>query len=152
MRRKDEEITNLKVIKDIIAKATVCRIGLSVDGDPYVFPVNFGYYDGCLYFHSAPQGRKIEMIRKNPRVCFQVDTDVEIIPAETACDWSVKYRSVIGFGQAELLIEPDEKKHALRSIMSHYSDRKFAFEEESLESVCIICISIEKMTGKISGY
>jgi nitroimidazol reductase NimA-like FMN-containing flavoprotein (pyridoxamine 5'-phosphate oxidase superfamily) len=88
----------------------------------------------------------------NPRVCFQIDTDVEIVPAEKACDWSIKYRSVIGFGKAEFLHSPEEKRRALKTIMSQYSDREYTFTKESLASVCIVCIHIEKMTGKKTGY
>ncbi len=152
MRRKDKEITDKKILEEIIAKATICRIGLSANGEPYVFPVNYGYRDGHIYFHSARQGQKIEMIKKNPRVCFQMDTDVEIVPAEIACDWSIKYRSVIGFGKAEFLNSPEEQRLGLKTIMSHHSDQEFTFAEDSLSSVVIICIHIEKMTGKMSGY
>jgi nitroimidazol reductase NimA-like FMN-containing flavoprotein (pyridoxamine 5'-phosphate oxidase superfamily) len=152
MRRKDKEITDEKVIEEIIAKAQICRIGLSMEGEPYVFPVNFGYRDRCLYFHSAQQGRKIEMIKKNPRVCFQMETDVELIPTEKACDWSIKYRSVIGYGKASFLNNRAEMKEALDTIMSHYSDRNFIYSEESLSSVCIVCIHIESLTGKNSGF
>jgi nitroimidazol reductase NimA-like FMN-containing flavoprotein (pyridoxamine 5'-phosphate oxidase superfamily) len=152
MRRKDKEIPDKKDIEEIIKNATVCRIGLSAEREPYVFPVNYGYHEGNLYFHSAQQGQKIEMMRKNPLVCFQMDTDVEIVPAEKACDWSVKYRSVIGFGKAEFLHSFEEKKCALKTIMSQYSDQEYIFTEESLVSACVVCVQIEKMTGKQSGY
>jgi nitroimidazol reductase NimA-like FMN-containing flavoprotein (pyridoxamine 5'-phosphate oxidase superfamily) len=152
MRRIDKEITDKKDIAEIVKKAIVCRIGLSAEGEPYVFPVNYGYQNGCLYFHSAQEGQKIEIMRNNPRVCFQMDTDVEFVHAEKACDWSIKYKSVIGFGKAEFLHSLEEKKRALEIIMSQYSDREYTFTEESLASVCIVCIHIEKMTGKKSGY
>ena len=135
MRRKDKEITDKKEIEEIVKRATICRVGLSVRGKPYVFPVNYGYQTDCLYFHSAKDGQKIEMMKENSSVCFQMDTDVEILPADIACDWSIRYRSVIGFGKAELLDSPDEKKHALKTIMSQYSDQEYSFTEESLESV-----------------
>ena len=151
MRRKDKEITDKREIERIIRKATACRIGLSADGEPYVFPVNYGYREGLLYIHSAQQGYKIDVIKKNPRVSFQMDTDVEVVPAEKACDWSIKYRSVIGFGRAEFLDSREDKKLALKTIMSHYSDREFTFDDKSLASVCIICIRIEIMTGKIKN-
>ena len=152
MRRKDKEITDKKEIEEIIKKATICRVGLSVGDEPYVFPVNYGYHKGCLYFHSAKDGQKIEMMKENPQVCFQMDTDVEILPADIACDWSIKYRSVVGFGRAKFLDSPEEKKHALKRIMLQYSDREYSFTEESLESVCIVCIHIENMTGKKAGF
>jgi nitroimidazol reductase NimA-like FMN-containing flavoprotein (pyridoxamine 5'-phosphate oxidase superfamily) len=152
MRRKDKEIADKEEIEEIVKKAMICRVSLSVGGEPYVFPVNYGYRDGCLYFHSAQQGKKIEMMRKNPHICFQVDTDVEIVPAENACDWSIKYKSVIGFGKAEFLYSLEEKKQALQTIMSQYSDLEYTFTEKSLASVCIVCLHIEEMTGKKSGY
>jgi nitroimidazol reductase NimA-like FMN-containing flavoprotein (pyridoxamine 5'-phosphate oxidase superfamily) len=152
MRRKDKEIADKKHIEEIVEKAMVCRVSLSDEGEPYMFPVNYGYSEGCLYFHSACQGKKIEMMQKNPRVCFQMDIDVELVPTEKGCDWSIKYKSVIGFGKAVFLHSPEEKKHALKKILSHYSDQEYTFSEDSLASVCIICIHIEKMTGKKSGY
>jgi hypothetical protein len=81
-----------------------------------------------------------------------MDTDVEIVPAKNACDWSTKYRSVVGFGKAEFLNNPEEKIFGLGMIMSHYSDQDYTFDDDSLASVCVICVHIEKMTGKKSGY
>jgi hypothetical protein len=81
-----------------------------------------------------------------------MDTDVEIVLAEKACDWSIKYKSVIGFGKVEFCHSLEEKTSALKTIMSQYSDQDYTFTEESLASVCIVCIHIEKMTGKKSGY
>lgn len=152
MRRKEKEISDRKEIVEIIRKAQTCRIGLCDDGQSYVFPVNYGYKDGFLYFHSAQEGRKIEIIKKNPKVCFQMDVNQEIIQAENACDWSVRYRSVMGFGKAEFVNSLEEKKEALDTIMFHYSSREYIFTEACLNSVCIVRIRIDKMTGKQSGY
>jgi nitroimidazol reductase NimA-like FMN-containing flavoprotein (pyridoxamine 5'-phosphate oxidase superfamily) len=152
LRRKEKEISDKKEIVEIVRKAQTCRIGLCDDDQPYVFPVNCGYKEGFLYFHSAQEGRKIEIIKKNPKVCFQMDVDQEIIPAEKACDWSIRYRSVMGFGNAEFVNSPEEKKEALDTIMLHYSSREYMFTESSLNSVCIVRICIDKMTGKQSGY
>ena len=85
-RRK---ITGINEIEEIINKAGVCHLGL-VDGDePYVVPFSFGYERGALYFHGNMKGRKIELIRKNNRVCFEMETDVEVKEAEQACDWGI---------------------------------------------------------------
>ncbi|MBW1659162.1 MAG: pyridoxamine 5'-phosphate oxidase family protein [Deltaproteobacteria bacterium] len=152
MRRKDKEITDATAIRSIIEKARVCRIGM-VDGNrPYVVPVSFGYHDNILYFHGALKGRKVELLRKNPNICFEFDLLAEPIESETACDWSMRYQSVIGFGQAVFIEDPDEKRKALGAIMAQYTDREFQFPEKMLKATCVIKIEVEQMTGKQSGF
>ena len=107
MRRKEREITSIDAIEKTIKSANVCRIGL-VDGDePYVVPVCFGYERGGLYFHGALEGRKTGLIKKSKKVCFEIDTDVEVVASEKPCSWTVKFRSVIGTGRA-FILENDE--------------------------------------------
>lgn len=152
MRRKDREIEDRDAMESILREATVCRVAFSVNDIPYVVPLNFGYEDGCLYFHSAPEGKKIEMIKQNRNVCFEVDIDHELVEAEKACDWTVRYRSVIGFGKAFLVDDPEEKRRALDVIVGHYSDRSYEYTSEAVSRVAIIRVEIESMTGKQSGY
>ena len=78
MRRKEKEIKDRKEIISILQKAKICRIGLSENNKPYIVPMNFGYKEGCLYFHCANEGRKIGIIKKNNNVCFEIDTDHKI--------------------------------------------------------------------------
>ena len=75
MRRKDLEIKDAKEIEAIIKSGKVCRIALSYDDKPYVVPMNYGYKDNALYFHSAKQGKKIDLIAKNSSVCFEITTN-----------------------------------------------------------------------------
>ena len=152
MRRADREIRDRKAIEDILERATVCRLGLCHRGVPYVVPLSFGYEDDRLYFHSAPEGRKIEIIKENHNVCFEVDVDQQIIESDTACSWTVRYRSVIGFGKAQLLEDLAEKRKALDVILAHYSDKAHEYSEGALEKVAVIRVNIETMTGKQSGY
>ena len=152
MRRRDKEITDKKEIESILERATVCRVALCLDGIPYVVPLSFGCRDNCLYFHSAPEGRKIDMIRQNNNVCFELDTDEGIAESESACNWSVKYRSVIGYGRAYLVEDLSEKRKALGVIVSHYSDRSHEFAEESIDGVAVIKVEIDSITGKKSGF
>ena len=152
MRRPEREIKDRKTIDEILRQATVCRLGLCEGGMPYVVPVNFGYDGDCLYFHSAPEGRKMEIIRANSRVSFEVDVDHEFVPADTACNWTVRFRSVIGFGKAGLVEDPEEKRRALDVILGHYSDGAYEYAEEALDKVAVIRVQIENITGKQSGY
>ncbi len=150
MRRKDKEITDKKEIENILKKSQICRIGM-VDGDkPYIVPVNFGYKHDTLFFHTALEGRKIDLMKKNPNICFEVDHIEKFKKAKLACDWSIEYKSVIGEGRAKLLYDPEEKKKGLDMIMAQYSGRTFEYPVENLEKTLVIKVIIDKMTGKQS--
>lgn len=153
MSRKDKEIKDQKEIEAIIQKATVCRVAFSESDVPYIVPVNFGYKDDRLYFHSASEGKKIEIIKQNNNVCFEMDVDQEFVRSRAPCDWEMKYRSVIGFGKASFVDDLEEKRRALNIIVEHYSDAPpFDYPENEVRNVAIIKIEIESMTGKKSGY
>ena len=152
MRRTDKEISDESVIKSIIEKAKVCRLGM-IDGNrPYIVPLCFGYQDNVLYFHGALKGRKIDLLRKNSNVCFEFDLISEPLEAEDACDWGMRYQSVIGFGKAFFIENPDEKRRALGIIMAQYSDRQYQFPDNMLQATAVIKVAIEGMTGKHSGF
>jgi nitroimidazol reductase NimA-like FMN-containing flavoprotein (pyridoxamine 5'-phosphate oxidase superfamily) len=151
MRRKEKEITEASAIEAIITKSLVCRLALSDDNSPYIVPLCFGYEDKVLYFHGSLKGKKIDIIRKNQKVCFEFDINTEIVKAEDACHWSMKYQSVIGFGKAVFLEDKEEKRKAFNIIMSQYSDRTFQFNDDTLKGMVVIKVEIESMTGKQSG-
>ena len=152
MRRKDKEISDESAIKSIIEKTNVCRLGMVNGNKPYIVPLCFGYHDNVLYFHGTLNGQKIDLIRKNPNVCFEFDLITEPIESENACDWSMKYQSVIGFGKAVFIESSDEKRKALSLIMAQYSDRLSQFPENMLKATAVIKVEIESMTGKQSGF
>jgi len=151
MRRKDKEIKDKNVIESIIKRATVCRIALSESNVPYIVPLSFGYKDNCLYFHSAPQGRKIDIIKQNNNVSFELDIDCELVKKqEDPCSWSMKYSSVIGFGKAFFIEDSAEKRKALNIIVGHYSDNSYEYPVNEINKVAIIKLEIDSMTGKRS--
>lgn len=152
MRRSDKELIDRKDIDDIINRARVCHLALCWDSVPYVVPLNYGYADGCLYFHSAPEGRKIDILRSNNRVAFTMYVDEQIAESDASCNWGTEYRSIIGEGKAYLLNEKAGKEAALHIIMRHYSGREFTFDPLKVDKVVIIKIEISSLTGKGSGY
>jgi nitroimidazol reductase NimA-like FMN-containing flavoprotein (pyridoxamine 5'-phosphate oxidase superfamily) len=151
MRRKDKEIKDTKEIESIISRFDVCRIALSENNTPYLVPVCFGYRDNCLYIHSAADGKKIDIIKKNNRVCFEFDTHKGLIKSENPCDWDMKYCSVIGSGKAFFIENPEEKTRALNIIIEHYSSDAHEYQKNSIDNVTIIKVEIENITGKKSG-
>jgi len=151
LRRQDQEITDRAELERILHRAAVCRLGL-VDGDrPYIVPVCFGYRENALYVHSALQGYKLDILSRHPEVCFEVEVDVQMLPASKPCAWSVHYASVIGWGRAALLQQAEEKRGALAVLIAHYGDQgPCAFSEEALAKMAVIVITIDHMTGKRS--
>lgn len=148
MRRKEKQITKTADIEQILKQGQVCRLGFVNKNVPYIVPMNYGYQDQALYFHSAPAGRKIDLIRANPLVCFEVDELVKMNKAARACDWGVSFKSVIGTGTARILETPAEKKAGLDIIMAQYSDRSFTYPDEMLEKTAVIKVIVQEMTGK----
>jgi nitroimidazol reductase NimA-like FMN-containing flavoprotein (pyridoxamine 5'-phosphate oxidase superfamily) len=137
-------------IEKILARADVGRLGLMADDEPYVVPLNFAYSSGCIYFHTGLEGRKMEIIQKNPRVCFEVDEQVEIVINEQACLSTAYYYSVIAWGTARLLEETDEKMKALELLVKKYaSDKKCEPVPEHALAIVNVCeIKIDRMTAK----
>jgi nitroimidazol reductase NimA-like FMN-containing flavoprotein (pyridoxamine 5'-phosphate oxidase superfamily) len=150
VRKKEKEIHDRAEIEAVIRKAEICRLGLSVDNSPYIVPLNFGFEGNCLYFHTAREGKKIDMIRQNNTVCFELEVDCEVARAERPCDWSMKFRSVIGYGKAFLLTDAEKKRRALDVIMAHYSGQQNEYPEHLVDRLAIIKVEIEGMTGKKS--
>lgn len=153
MRRKEREIKSKKEMEGIIREAIICRLALSVNDQPYIVPLNFGYENNELHFHCAIGGKKMEMIKKNNNVCFEIETDTKLIKGEHACvGWTMHYSSVIGFGKAFLIDGLEEKKKSLDIIMKQYTGKSdFDYTEKNLRGVGILKVVIESMTGKKNG-
>jgi nitroimidazol reductase NimA-like FMN-containing flavoprotein (pyridoxamine 5'-phosphate oxidase superfamily) len=151
MRRKDKEITDPSAINAIIEKSRVCRLAMLDGHKPYIVPLCFGYRDKTLYFHSALKGHKIDLLSINPNVCFEFDRIAEPVASDQACNWSMRYQSVIGVGKAVLIDDADEKRRALAVILAQYSDKAFEFPENEVNATAVIKVEIESMTAKQSG-
>ena len=151
MRKSEKEITSRAEIEEIISKSIVCRIALSENDTPYILPVCFGCEGDTLYFHSARRGRKLDILRRNNRVCFEMDIDIDLIRGDKACSWGMKYRSVIGFGTASILEDPAEKRKGLDAIMRHYSGPAGNYSEKELNRTTVVKVQINSLTGKKSG-
>ena len=153
MRRKDREVTDPMRVADIVNRCTCCRIGFWDDGEVYIVPLNFGYEikedTYVFYFHGAKEGRKIELIKKNPNVGFEMDTDYLLHIADDACKYSTHYQSIIGNGVLSIVSEPEEKKRGLSLIMEHNTGkREWNFDEKMLNTVIVFKLVVDKMSCK----
>jgi len=152
MRRKDKEITNPNLITEIIKANYICRIALSDKNQPYIIPMNYGYKTNSIYLHCAKKGKKIDIINKNSKVCFEITDSIEIVTADKACGYGTRFRSVIGFGKIKQIDDTAEKAEALKIIMNqHTGSTDWNIKESSADKLGILKIKIELVTGKISG-
>lgn len=153
MRRKDREVTGNGKINEIISSCHCCRLGFYDNGEVYIVPLNFGYdeKDGrrTFYFHSAKEGRKIDLISKTKSVGFELDGNYELIEGDTACKHSARFQSVIGTGNITFVEEPEEKKAALQSIMLHNTGKDhWDFPDAMFRGICIFKLEVKTLSCK----
>lgn len=153
MRRKDREVTDTAAIRAILDKAQVVHLAM-IDGDrPYVVPLHYGYslIDGrlTLYLHSAKEGRKLDVLQKNGRVAFVLETDVASISGgEIPCKYGAAYASVMGEGKAVFLTDPAKKAAGLQILMKTQTGREFTITEAMTESVAVLRVDVETYSAK----
>lgn len=152
MRKAKLEIKDQYILEEILSGAVICRMAM-MDGDrPYLLPFNYGYLERCIYIHSAPEGKKIDLLRLNPEVCFEVEDPVEITKGEKACNWSTRYRSVVGYGTVEILSDKSSKQQGLEVIMAqHGAPELIEFNQKNLDRMVILKLSITSLSGKQSS-
>lgn len=152
MRRKDREITETSEILKIMKQCDSCSVAFFDQEFPYVIPMNFGveYQNGevSLYFHSAEIGKKLDLIRKNGNVAFEMSCSHRLVTGESACSFTMEYESVCGNGHLEIL-DDEAKVKALNLLMSHYAkDQSFNFEESALKKVVVMRLRVNELYGK----
>jgi nitroimidazol reductase NimA-like FMN-containing flavoprotein (pyridoxamine 5'-phosphate oxidase superfamily) len=153
MRRKEKLVTDVDVLHKVIRKARVCRIAM-VDGDaPYIVPMCFGFDGKDLYFHSATQGRKIGILRNNPKVCVEFEQDLKLVPGKEPCDYGFHYLTVMCHGRIEFLETLEEKRWALNQIIRQYlpGSPRYYFKQWEIASIVAIKVVIDEMVGRASG-
>jgi nitroimidazol reductase NimA-like FMN-containing flavoprotein (pyridoxamine 5'-phosphate oxidase superfamily) len=148
MRRKDQEITDRAELFRILGGARVCRLAM-VDGDrPYLLPLTFAVDGDDLVLHSSRAGKKIEVLRRNPAVSFEVEEGVEVAPAETACDFNMRFRTVIGVGEVEFVEDLAEKGRLLALFGPRYGAPPEPLPEQEIRATQVLRVRVRSLTGK----
>lgn len=155
MRRREREITDPNQIQEILDTCSYLHLGLVDDGMPYVVPLNYGVTkdesDGhyVLYLHGAHEGRKLDIIRKNPNCCFTMERNVELFEGRMACQYGMVYECVMGFGTVTIVDDVDEKINSLRILMKTQTGRDdFEFDERMVSIVTVMRIDVNELTAK----
>jgi len=152
MRRKDKEITEVAAIEAILARNNICRLALFDAEYPYIVPLCYGYENGCLYFHGFAGGTKLDLVGKNPNVSFEVEEGLEVTTDPDPCEWSVKYRSVVGRGVAEILEDGPEKRAGLDIVVKAFAGRTLDFPDKAMAAVTVVRVRVKELSGRRSGY
>lgn len=152
MTRREFEVTDRDVIRGILDRSKVLRLGLIDGALPYVVPMNYGYRleDGklTLYLHSAVKGYKLDVIAKNPVCCFEMDCDVSPFQGKIACQYGITYYSLMGRGQVQLVEDPREKEQAMTLLMKTQTGKDFEFNERLVSIVSVLRIDVSEYTAK----
>lgn len=147
-------ITGRKEQEDIISQCDVCFVGIAeADGTPYVIPMNFGYAEGVIILHSAPEGKNLNLLALNNRVCVTFCTERKLVyqHPDVACSYSMNAKSVICKGTVSFIEDLTEKESALNLTMKNYTDRPFKYSRPALVNVKVWRVTIDEMTAKAFG-
>ena len=152
MTKRERQVTDPVQITHILDTGKVLHLGLAVDNEPYVVPMNYGYCleDGklVLYLHSALQGKKLDMMRANPHVFFEIDCDLHPFEGRVPCQYGLVYSSIMGRGAATIVEDVEEKKHAMTMLMKTQTGKDFTFNERLVSIVAVIRIDVTEYTAK----
>ena len=152
MTKRERQVTDPQQIMKIMDEGKVLHLGLAVDNEPYVVPMNYGYTneDGKLviYLHSAVRGKKLDMMRANPRVFFEIDCDLQPFEGVLPCQYGMVYSSVMGKGIATIVEDVEEKKKAMSILMKTQTGKDFTFDDRLVSIVAVIRIDVAEYTAK----
>ncbi len=140
----------LRRIERILRANSVGRLGLCQDGDVYVVPLNHCYRRGRLILHCGFTGRKLDMLRSNSRVCYEVDSCAGMPADHSKAACAVHYESVICFGRAWEVEDVAERARMLTAFRRHFEgEGRGRIELERAAECNVIEMKIERMTACI---
>ncbi|MEE1010029.1 MAG: pyridoxamine 5'-phosphate oxidase family protein [Agathobacter sp.] len=152
LTRREHEVTDINEIVGILDRAKVAHVGMIDDNKPYVVSMNYGYImeneNLTIYLHGATEGRKLDILKKNPNVFIEIDTDIEPFEGEKPCQYGISYSSIMCEGVAEIVDDVEEKKKALSILMKTQTGKDFEFDDRMTTIVSVIRINVDSFTAK----
>ena len=152
MTKREFRVTDPVEIEKILSTAKVLHLGMAVNNEPYVVPMNYGHTmeNGklVLYLHSAVRGKKLDMLRQNPNVFFELDCGREPFEGKVPCQYGLAYYSIMGKGRATIVEDVEEKKQAMSVLMKTQTGKDFSFEDRLVSIVAVIRIDVTEYSAK----
>lgn len=149
MRNWKREVTDPATIAEMLEHGQVLHLAMCDEGAPYVVPLTYGWRDGVAWAHCATEGRKLDVLARDPRVCFDITLEAEVVRTGRPCRWSTRYRSLIGFGTARVVTEGPELREGLSVLVAAFGGDPDQLPED-LGRVAVIRIDVESLTAKAS--
>lgn len=155
-QRRPEYQRDEEWIRSFLHKAQIGHIASAREGQPFLNPTTFWFDEEQhqIVFHSNLAGRIRSNIENSPRVCLEVSELGKLLPANVALEFSLQFRSVLVFGTARLLTEPEEARRALYGLIHKYfpamtPGREFRkITDKELKRTSVYAIQIEEWSGK----
>jgi nitroimidazol reductase NimA-like FMN-containing flavoprotein (pyridoxamine 5'-phosphate oxidase superfamily) len=142
-------IESRKEMEEILRGETLGFLGLAADAEPYVVPLTYVYAEGTIIFHCALEGRKLEFLRKNPKVCFTVGRQSgKTIRHPEGAVCSADHDSVICRGAARIIEDAEERRRLLNAFNRRLQPDAEAITPEAAAKCRAVEIRIEEMTGR----
>lgn len=152
MTKRERHVTDPAQIRRILDTARVLHLGLAVDNEPYVVPLNYGYIMEddklVIYLHSAQRGKKLDMLRANPNVFFEMDCDRMPFESKLPCQYGMVYSSIMGRGVATIVEDVEEKKRAMTILMKTQTGKDFEFNDRLVSMVAVVRVDVSEYTAK----
>ncbi len=152
MRRSEREVMDTEEIRKILGDCKTCHVAMWDGDEEYIVPLNYGYTleNGVLtlYFHSAKEGRKIDIWKRRREVCFAISWEGALCTAPSPCGYGYCYSSVIGWGAVEFIEDAADKCSALSLLFRHQTGEQVDFTSKQAESVCVYKIICTRFTAK----
>ncbi len=147
-------ITEKSEIESIINQCDICFVGfVEADGTPYVIPMNFGYSDGEIILHSAPEGKHLKLLELNNSICVTFCSNRKLVyqHPDVACSYSMTSKSVLCKGKVTFVDDLAEKEKLMNLLMKNYTDREFRYSTPALRNVKVWRVKVDEMTAKAFG-
>ncbi len=151
MRRKDRALSTEQAW-ELLTSEAVGRLALATpQGEPYIVPLNHVVIDNIIYFHCATVGRKLDIIRENPKACYEVDRFLGIKDGPDACDYGAYFESALAFGECFEVIDIAQKVDLLNELTRRHAAEGASFglvTPERAKTVALIGIRVDGVSGK----
>ncbi len=154
MRRSDRRVTDPARLRAWLARENHLHLAMTDGDQPYLVCMNYGCEmtpegELTLYLHSAGQGRKLDILARNPRVCFEISHLERLLPSDIPCRWTAQYYSIVGSGEAVLLGDRQEKARALSVLLRHLGHTgDVRLEDAALDQIAVLRVDVAQYEGK----
>lgn len=149
--RRQDRLLDLENSYSLLHQGKVGYLALVDEKHPYVIPLNYYVEENIIFFHCALEGRKLDIIARNPRFCFAVSEMDEIKTGPSACDFGAYYRSVLAYGHAHIVDEEPLKSDILTKLTEKYCPPGLSYTPvtpERASATVLVALEIEKLDGK----